>query len=104
MAWFLNHYVCEDCKRVWEDEWSCMCDDDCPRCSARHMSPYDSTDLTEIVEECNGTFLVYRSADSAEHSADYELIAEFDTRERAEEFLKNGADPEPPDGSFGFVD
>ena len=27
MAWFLNLYKCEGCKRRWADEWSCMCDD-----------------------------------------------------------------------------
>ncbi len=28
------------CRRRWIDEWSCMCDDICPHCGARHMTPY----------------------------------------------------------------
>ena len=34
MAWFLNFYRCARCKRVWLDQWSCTCDDDCPHCGA----------------------------------------------------------------------
>ena len=51
MAWFLNHYECERCDGQWTDEWSCMCDDDCPHCGARHMSPYNSEELTTLIEE-----------------------------------------------------
>lgn len=41
---FINHYVCPDCKTGWTDEWSCMVDDDCPECGARHISPFKSED------------------------------------------------------------
>jgi hypothetical protein len=75
MAWFRNHYSCERCEQGWTDEWSSMCDDDCPSCGARHMSPYESDDLTEIVEERNGKFIALRSSASAENEADYEEIA-----------------------------
>ena len=44
MAWFRNFYKCADCGRKWTDDWSATCDDDCPHCGARHMSPYKSTD------------------------------------------------------------
>ena len=44
-GWFRNYYRCEACGHEWEDEWSCMCDDDCPECGARHMSPFKSDDL-----------------------------------------------------------
>ena len=50
MAWFLNVYRCDRCKRIWTDEWSCMCDDDCPHCGARHMSPCHSEDMTEFID------------------------------------------------------
>jgi predicted nucleic acid-binding Zn-ribbon protein len=75
MAWHRNHYACERCEHEWSDEWSSMCDDDCPNCGARHMSPYESDDLTEIVEERDGKFIALRSAESAEDDADYEAIA-----------------------------
>jgi predicted nucleic acid-binding Zn-ribbon protein len=45
MAWFRNFYRCARCGHEWTDEWSAMCEDDCPRCEARHMSPYKSEDL-----------------------------------------------------------
>ena len=47
-ARFRNHYRCDQCDGEWTDEWSCQCDDDCPHCGARHMSPYKSDDLGEI--------------------------------------------------------
>jgi hypothetical protein len=69
------------------------------------MSPYDSIDVTEIIQEYKGKFLVYISPDSAEDSADYELVAECDTREGAEEFLKSGEGySHREDGPVGFVD
>lgn len=90
MAWFLNYYRCARCHRGWTDEWSCMCDDECPHCGARHMSPYDSNDLTEVVEEVEGAFVVQRSPDTAEHKPDYIEIGRFESRERARAFLEAG--------------
>jgi hypothetical protein len=75
MAWFRNHYACERCEHEWSDEWSSACDDDCPNCGARHMSPYESDNLTEIVEERDGKFVAFRSPESAEDEADYEEVA-----------------------------
>lgn len=46
MAWFRNHYACDRCKKSWTDEWFATCDDDCPHCGARHMSPHQSDDLS----------------------------------------------------------
>src|SRR5205814_720418 len=40
--WFRNHYRCARCAKQWTDEWSATCDDDCPHCGARHMSPFKS--------------------------------------------------------------
>lgn len=45
MALFLNHYTCERCGHDWQDEWDCACDDDCPECGARHMSPKESEEI-----------------------------------------------------------
>jgi hypothetical protein len=106
MAWFCNQYECEECGCSWEDEWSCGCDDDCPECGARHMEPVDSVDLSHVIEEWNGKFLIYGSPDSAEDSPDYELIAESATREAAEEFLDHyvADDPECGSDQVGFVD
>jgi rubrerythrin len=42
---FRNHYECDRCGHTWTDDWSCMCDDDCPHCGARHVSPSKSDDL-----------------------------------------------------------
>jgi hypothetical protein len=51
MAWFLNAYECDRCGGEWTDEWSCMCDDECPHCGARDMTPYEATDLTTVIEK-----------------------------------------------------
>ena len=87
MAWFRNYYVCESCDSTWSDEWSCMCDDDCPRCGARHMSPYKSDDLTEIIEHSGDKFVVFWSPETAEHDPDYRKLGTFPTRRQAEAFL-----------------
>src|SRR6185436_18525750 len=41
---FINYYRCPRCAKDWTDEWDCMCDDDCPHCGCRHISPYRSED------------------------------------------------------------
>lgn len=38
---FTNHYHCTRCDTQWSDNWSCMCDDDCPKCGLT-MTPIDS--------------------------------------------------------------
>jgi predicted nucleic acid-binding Zn-ribbon protein len=87
MAWFLNHYKCDRCLRRWADEWSCMCDDECPHCGARDMTPYTSEDLTELIEQLGNEFVALRSPASAEYDPDYRELGRFPTRAKAEEFL-----------------
>jgi hypothetical protein len=87
MAWYRNYYRCARCDYEWQDEWSCMCDDDCRDCGARHMSPYDADDLTEIVEKDGDEFVVLRSPRTAGHSADYRELGRFETRKKAKAFL-----------------
>lgn len=43
---YLNHYECDQpgCGEVWDDEWSCMCDDRCPKCNTP-MSPIRSEEI-----------------------------------------------------------
>jgi DNA-directed RNA polymerase subunit RPC12/RpoP len=47
MALFRNYYRCALCGEEWTDEWSATCDDDCPHCGARHMSPHKSEEIGE---------------------------------------------------------
>ena len=47
MQFFRNYYRCAECGCEWTDVWSAQCDDDCPWCGARHMSPYKSEDVEE---------------------------------------------------------
>lgn len=44
---FCNYYRCCRCNHEWTDDWSAQCDDDCPACGARHMSPYKSEDVED---------------------------------------------------------
>ena len=89
MAWFLNVYRCERCTKIWTDEWSCLCDDECPHCGARDMSPFRSEDLTELelVLQEKDQFIALRSPGTAEHDPDYEELGRFPTRAKADEFL-----------------
>src|SRR3954463_14717913 len=68
MAWLLNFYKCDRCRRRWTDEWSCICDDTCPRCGARDMTPYESEELTTVIEEEGKEFVVLWSPETAEHT------------------------------------
>ena len=87
MAWFLNFSRCARCKRLWTDEWSCMCDDECPHCGARDMTPFDSENLSEFVTQEGDEFVAIRSPDAADHDPNYREIGRFQTRAKAEEFL-----------------
>jgi len=89
MAWFLNHYKCDRCRRRWVDEWSCMCDDQCPTCGFRDMTPHNSEDLTELIEQEGEEFVVLRSPDTAEDDPDYLELGRFPTRAGAEAFLES---------------
>jgi hypothetical protein len=90
MAWYRNHYECERCGCEWPDEWSCMCDDDCPSCGARHMSPYASDDLTEVIESDGNEFVVLWSPETAEQEPSYCELGRFATLPQAEAFLASG--------------
>jgi hypothetical protein len=90
VAWFRNYYTCARCNRHWTDEWSCMCDDDCPHCGARHMTPATSNDLTHIVERDGNNFVVLWSPETAEHDPEYQELGAFPTRRQAEAFLATG--------------
>jgi hypothetical protein len=64
-----------------------MCEDDCPDCGARHMSPYGADDLTTVIEQDGSDFVVLRSPKTAEHCADYRELGRFATRKKAQAFL-----------------
>ncbi len=44
MKW-RNFYKCPDCGHEWRDDWDSQCDDDCPNCRTRHITPIDSKEL-----------------------------------------------------------
>ena len=51
------------------------------------MTPYESDDLTEVISEESGVFVVLRSPETAEHYADYCELGRFASRAEAEAFL-----------------
>ena len=44
MLRFLNHYHHAPCNTSWEDEWHCMCNDQCPKCGVKDIEPEESDD------------------------------------------------------------
>jgi hypothetical protein len=42
---WLNRYTCPECRHEWTDEWPAQCDDDCPKCGCRHISPTESEEV-----------------------------------------------------------
>lgn len=51
VEWFVNFYYCPDCDVEWQDEWSCMCDDECPECGITY-TPYES----QVIEDESAGF------------------------------------------------
>jgi len=51
------------------------------------MSPFDSENLTELVEQDGSEFVAIRSPDAAEHDPEYRELGRFPTRAKAGEFL-----------------
>jgi hypothetical protein len=51
------------------------------------MSPFDSENLTELVEQDGQEFVAIRSPNTAEHDPDYRELGRFPTHEEAEDFL-----------------
>ena len=41
---YRNFYECSECGTRWTDDWSCQCDDRCPKCNAE-IEPYDSKEI-----------------------------------------------------------
>ena len=94
MAWFRNYYKCERCGSDWTDEWSCMCDDDCPEYRSRHYSPYKSDDLTYIIVCCGRQFVVLRSPETAEDFPSYLETGSFRTKRAAKAYLASHSNDE----------
>lgn len=88
MAWYCNHYHCDDCGTDWEDEWSCCCDDECPSCGSRHWSPHKSDDLTFLLEADTRGIAIYESPISAEHGPNYTLVAIAPSKRDASTFVR----------------
>ena len=49
VVWLRNEYYCEACDVEWADEWSCECDDRCPKCR-REIEPFDSIEIEPSTE------------------------------------------------------
>lgn len=82
MAWFKNQYVCPECRAVWDSEWSCCSDDECPECEARNISPVSCTDLTVTVEpDGAGCWTIWRSPPEAEEGPRYEVVGVLNSKE-----------------------
>jgi hypothetical protein len=53
------------------------------------MTPFNSEDLTELIVEERGKFVVLRSPETAEDEPEYEELGRFPTRDAAKEFLRS---------------
>jgi hypothetical protein len=42
---YRNYYRCPHDGELWEEEWSAMCNDQCPICGSKDIEPYASTAL-----------------------------------------------------------
>jgi hypothetical protein len=75
MAWFTNHYVCPECRAVWESDWSCATDDECPECEVRDISPTSTDDRTVLAEPASdGSWTIWQSSRLADDSPRYGVV------------------------------
>ncbi|HEX4409581.1 MAG TPA: hypothetical protein VH206_12490 [Xanthobacteraceae bacterium] len=54
------------------------------------MSPYDSDDLTEVIEKNGKEFIVLCSPETAEHDPAYRELGRFSSETEAKAFLASG--------------
>jgi hypothetical protein len=54
------------------------------------MTPYESDDLTEVIQRRGDKFVVLWSPETAEHDPDYCELGQFPTRAQAKTFLATG--------------
>jgi hypothetical protein len=88
MSWFLKYYRHDECDTSWTDEWSCACNDHCPKCD-EEIEPYNWADLSVVLSQeidRNG-WIVSVSAVDAEHDPEYEE-SHFEKRQEAEDFAR----------------
>ena len=69
-----NFYKCPKCGTEWEDEWDCQCDDDCPECGNRHISPHHS----EEIDPPKTTGIVCPKCQSSEFNATQSMRGSVD--------------------------
>lgn len=91
MTWLIKYYRHKGCFTAWTDEWSCACDDECPKCGAE-IEPYDWDDLSVRVDERPNAkgWVVSVSPQTAEHSPEYGETF-FDQKEQAYAFATSEA-------------
>ena len=91
MAWYNNRYRCPDCKAVWDSDWSSGCDEECPECEARNISPLWSENLSVVVEpQKDGSWTIWRSPPEADDKPRYKLVGVLEPKKSgAFKFVKN---------------
>jgi hypothetical protein len=80
-AMFRNFYHCSECGEEWTDEWSCTCNDRCPKCNAE-TSPYSSEEIDAVIcaekkyaaFDVDGTLLRDESSHGYEDTPNYPVI------------------------------
>lgn len=75
LAWYNSQYVCPECGAVWDSEWSCRSDDQCPECEIRDITPISSEDLTIVVEPNGaGLWTIWHSPPEADDAPCYAMV------------------------------
>lgn len=53
VSWFTKEHECE-CGCVWQDEWDCLCDDECPDCGKDVPAGEYEEELCPVPEVARG--------------------------------------------------
>jgi len=97
--WFENTYGCSECNTTWTDEWSCTCNDRCPKCNVE-TEPSSSIDLSQALtkEDYLGAA---RFLAALPESEPYEVTVD-DAKAYAEAILEGGEERFSPP-RWGYV-
>lgn len=85
-TWFINHYECPNCHHLWDSEWFCGCDDECPECGDPDISPYQSDEVKKpfhfesdrVTIDIKNNVLISNFAEGCNRTEDAEAIAMID--------------------------
>lgn len=78
VQWYRKYYDCPECGESWTDEWSCACNDRCPRCNIEcEPESWDDLSRPVTIEDYLGVARLMTGSEnaSASEATDEDAVA-----------------------------